>query len=75
MSGELAILDQTGDTKIIWNKDNEDEVDVAKSSFDKLIGKGYAAFSVKKNGDQGEQIKKFDAKAERIIMVPAMVGG
>jgi hypothetical protein len=73
--GEIAILDHTGDTKIIWSKHNADEVDVARNTFDKLKGKGYAAFSVNKKGDQGEQVRTFDPDAERLIMVPQMVGG
>lgn len=74
-TGELAVLDHTGDTKLLWNKDNEDEVDAARTTFQSLTKKGYAAFSVNKKGDQGEQIKQFDPTAERIILVPALVGG
>ena len=73
--GEMAILDRTGDTKIIWDSANEDEVEEAKRTFKNLKDKGYAAYSVNKKGDKGEVIKKFDADAERIIMAPPMVGG
>lgn len=73
---EMAVMDGTGDTKIIWSKDNQDEIDAAKATFDALVAKGYAAFSVKgKSGEQGDQIKKFDPLAERIILVPQMAGG
>jgi len=30
--GETACVDHTGDTKIIWSKDNADEVEVARTS-------------------------------------------
>ena len=73
--GEMAILDRTGDTKIIWDSANEDEVEEAKRTFKNLKDKGYAAYSVNKKGDKGEVIKKFDADAERIIMAPPLVGG
>lgn len=31
---ELAVLDRTGDTKTIWDADNEAEVDAARATFD-----------------------------------------
>ena len=73
--GELAVLDRTGDTRLIWDSANDDEVEAAKKMFKNLKDKGYAAYSVNKKGDKGEVMKKFDAEAERIIMAPPMVGG
>ena len=75
MKRELAIMNGSGDTKIIWDSDNEDEVENAKETFNKLTKKGYAAFSVSKKGDKDEIIKKFDPNAEKIILVPPMAGG
>ena len=76
-TGEMSEINHMGDTRIIWDKDNPDEVAVAKSAFDRLVGKKkYAAFEVKgRKGDKGSQIRKFDPDAERIIMVPPMAGG
>lgn len=73
--GEFAVMDHTGDTKIIWSRDNEDEVDNARRSFRDLKAKGYAAFKVDKKGDKADLIHEFDPKVERIIFVPPMVGG
>lgn len=75
MKGELRILGAKGDTKIIWDTDNEDEVTVAESTFADLIEKGFAAFKVKGRGEKGEQIRKFDPEAGKLILVPAMAGG
>lgn len=73
---ELAIVDPTGDTKVIWDPANEDEVDAARTQFETLIGKGFSAFRVKPGkGDKGEQIREFDPQAGRIIMIPALQGG
>lgn len=72
---ELVILDQTGDTKVMWSKDNQDEVDAAKETFSRLKKKGYWAYAVKKNGDKGEVVQDFDPDAEKLIMAPRMVGG
>lgn len=73
--GELAMLDQTGDTKLMWNRGNQVEVDAAKEMFKRLKKKNYIAYKVKKNGDAGEIIHSFDPNLERIIMMPPIVGG
>lgn len=73
--GELAVMDRTGDTKVMWDAGSEDEVSNAKRTFDDLKKKGYLGYSVKRNGDKGEQVREFDASAEKLIMVPPMQGG
>lgn len=76
MKHELATIDHTGDTKLIWDSENKDEVDNARETYNRLRKKGYVAFAVKgKNGDKGEQLKDFDPEAERIIMAPPLVAG
>ena len=72
---ELAIIDTTGDTKVIWDANNADEVEAARATFEKLTKKGYKAFSVKDNGKEKDLIKSFDASLEKIILVPPIVGG
>lgn len=72
---EMATMGGEGDVKLIWDPAKPDEVEVAKNTFDKLLGKGYKAFLVKKKGEQGEEVKTFDASYEKLIMVPRMVGG
>lgn len=75
-AGCLEIIDPTGDTKIIWDKDNEDEIAMAQAAFDTAKKKGMSVFTVKgKNGEQDKRIDKFDPKHERLIAVPAMAGG
>jgi hypothetical protein len=71
----IAVLGSSGDTKKIWDKSNEDEVEDARASYDRLKKKGYLAFSVNKDGSKGEQMTEFDPDAERMIMVPQMQGG
>lgn len=75
MQCEMAIMDHTGDTKLIWDSDNSDEVENAKRTFKDLKKKGYACFSVNKKGDKGEVINEFDPLAERLIMAPPLAGG
>jgi len=73
--GELRFMSEEGDTKVIWDPENTDEVKAAKDQFKALIKKGFRAFKVKKSGDKGRRIKSFDPDAGRIIMVPELVGG
>lgn len=75
MRGELAIMDPSGDTKIMWDSDKKDEVETAKETFDKLKKKNYIAYTVKGKGEKGEIMNKFDPNAERIVMVPPAVQG
>lgn len=72
---ELAIMDKTGDTKIIWDPRNEVEVEVARETFKKLKNKGYLIYSVAKGGEKGAAMNTFDPNAEKLIAVPNIVGG
>ena len=80
--GLMSTMGQSGDVRQMWDKNNPDEVEAARAAFDSLVkpksqgGKGYLAFkAVGKDGSKGEQIKKFDPDAERIILAPQLVGG
>lgn len=73
--GEMRVLDESGDLKIIWDSDKPDEVKLARDTFDKMKAKGYSAFSVKKSGEPGRTLDKFDADIEAMILVPRIVGG
>ena len=72
---EMSIIDRTGDTKLVWDGDNPDEVSNAKRTFDDLKKKGYVAYSVAKGGAKGEVLRTFDPEAEKLIMAPPLVGG
>ena len=73
--GEMSVLATDGDQKVQWDPENEDQVEVAEMTFDKLKAKKYKAYSVDKVGKPKKEIKKFDSKAGSIIMVPAVMGG
>lgn len=66
---------QGGDTKVIWSSANQEEVDAAKATFDRLKKKGFLAFRAKASGEKGEQIHEFDRTAEMLIMIPPMAAG
>lgn len=74
-TGSLQVLDGSGDSRFMWNKDNADEVSAAKETFQKLKDKKYLAYKVNADGSRGEVIREFDPTAEKIIMAPQLVGG
>lgn len=73
----LSIADSTGDTRIMWNPRDKDEVATAKAAFDAALGKGMLAYSVDPGtGDSsGEVVRKFDAKLGKVIMTKPLQGG
>jgi len=71
----FEIMDHSGDVKKIWDPAKTIEVDDARRSFDDLTKKGYRAYRTNEKGDQGEQMKTFDASAGRVVFVPQMQGG
>jgi len=74
--GALHVMDpKQGDLKVIWDSENEDEVELAERQFDEAKEKGFLAFKVKKDGGKGQQIKEFDPDSEKIIMIPPIAGG
>lgn len=75
MMGEMEVLDSSGHTRHIWDCDNPAEIEAARSTFNALTGKGYRAFNVKKDGNEGTPMKTFDPEAEKMILVPPIAGG
>ena len=72
----LSIADATGDTRIMWDPKNKDEVATAKAAFDAAKKKGMLAYSVDpESADKGEVIREFDPKAGKIIMTKPLAGG
>lgn len=74
-SGTMQVLDTTGHSTTTWNKDNADEVAAARATFDAMKAKGYTAFKVRGNGQQGARMDTFDPEAESMVMVPQLKGG
>ena len=66
-----------GDQRVMWDRNNPDEVAAARHTFEELVGKKkYSAFMAEgKKGDQGRRLTEFDPDAERIILVRANQGG
>jgi len=73
---ELALMCTLGDWKLLWDPNDKTETRAAEEAFNNLRKKGYLAFKAAKNWKkEGTQIRKFDPKAERILMAPPLRGG
>lgn len=73
--GTISVMGRSGDTKIVWNPENTDEVEAARKAFKQYRDKGFMAYRAKAFGKKGEQIFDFDAEAESIVFVPPIKGG
>lgn len=72
----IAVMSAKGDTKLIFDPAIADEVDAARETFERLTEKGYTAYRVNpEDASKGTQMRKFDAKAGKVILVPQMAGG
>lgn len=73
----LHITDATGDTRLMWDPRNADEVATARAAFDAAKGRGMMAYAVDAlSGERtGEVIRTFDETQGKIIMVRQLQGG
>jgi len=71
----LCVLDESGDSRFMWDKDDPAQIAKAQAKFNEMKGKGYVAYRVNKKGGMGEVIAAFDPNDERVIMHRALVGG
>jgi hypothetical protein len=79
--GAFFLMDQTGDTKTIWDPTRPEEVEVAQAQFDALTNppagkQKYSAFRVGEDGEKSTvKMTEFDPKAGKIIFAPLLVKG
>jgi hypothetical protein len=72
----LSIADISGDTRIMWDPNNRDEVKTAKAAFDAAKSRGMLAYTVDpKSAEKGEVVREFDKDLGKIIMTKQLVGG
>lgn len=71
----LLELDNTGDTRVEWDKDDPEGVEIARKAFKTAKAKGKLIYKTRADGSKAEQLHEFDKDAERIVASPALVGG
>jgi len=71
----MKILNNKGDERIVWDKDDGPEAMMAKERFKDLLKKDYKAYSVDVKGKKNRSIEEFDVDAEEILMIPPTSAG
>jgi chlorite dismutase len=71
----MKILNDKGDERLVWDKENGKQAKEAKVKFEELLGKKYMAFSVDTQGNKNRKIEEFDVDAEEILMIPPTSAG
>lgn len=64
----LRILDDGGDTRVVWNRKSEGEIKEARQKFEDYIKKGYRAYVTRSDGSKGRRIEDFDSLLEEIVL-------
>lgn len=71
----MQIMDPTGHTEITWNPEDADEVRMAREMFESMRERGHSIFRINPNGNRGARVTTFDPEAEKLLVVPQLVGG
>lgn len=72
---EQIIMDRTGDTRHAFDPTDADDVALALDRFRDLIGKGYRAVALGKDGQPGTLLRDFDPTAQETLFIPQLEGG
>ena len=73
--GVQIVMDGSGDTRHEFDTSDLESVANAEERFQALIGKGFRAVALGKNGDPGELVGKFDPNIEETLFIPQLKGG
>jgi hypothetical protein len=65
----MRVLDDNGDTRLLWNRRNQPEVDEARAKFNEYLTKGYRAYVCRSDGAKGRKVDTFDALLEEVILL------
>ena len=72
-----GLLDQSGDTAVTWDLDDETALRVAREIFEREAAQSKMAFARPTGApvEEAERIRSFDPSAEEIIWVRPVQGG
>ena len=75
--GMIRKLDETGDSSLDWDPENEKEVKAAEEMFKANMKiEGMKAYEVGKDGKKvDKELKRFNPNSAHIILVPRIAGG
>jgi hypothetical protein len=70
----LRILDDNGDSRLLWDRRKLAECEDARQKFDEYLKKGYRAYVCRSDGSKGARVETFDALLEEVIVAAAAAG-
>jgi hypothetical protein len=75
--GTMRILNEHGDTAVVWAETDSVAAERARLEFDRLVSSGMLAFAraVGEPAEEATLVRCFDADADEIILTRALVGG
>jgi hypothetical protein len=82
--GVMRVLDESGDSRVVWDRRDKNQVREAFAKFKDFLVRGYRAYVTRSDGSRGSRLDEFDplleeilvgARPEEIVMVPATVPG
>lgn len=74
--GTMSMLCRSGDEAVTWDKNDPESVAHARQKFlEFLAARKGMAFKLDPTGSKGEKMTDFDPDAERIVLMPLIVGG
>jgi len=68
------VIDRTGDSRHLFNPNDEQALAKAEKRFHELTGVGYTA-AVRTSSGGVSQVRSFDPTAEETLFFPRLVGG
>jgi hypothetical protein len=68
------VMDHTGDSRYMFDRNDEAALARAEEQFKDLTGRGFTA-AVREGDGQSRLIKVFDPAAEETLFFPRLVGG
>lgn len=71
----LCVLDKTGDTRLVWDPNDERDVTEARKAFEEAKRQGKTIYRVGDDAHPAAVMHEFDAKAGKFIAVMRMKGG
>jgi hypothetical protein len=75
--GTMRIIDESGDTTVVWEEANAASLTKAEAVFNRLRDQRHLAFARPRGAPAGdaERIYAFDPEADEIVWVRPIAGG
>ena len=69
------VMNRSGDTRHEFDAADVGAVALAEQRFQELIGKGFRAVALGKDGSPGTLMRNFDPTVEQSLFIPQLQGG